>query len=121
MSTLPGDSGHTKTATITFGETTFMLSILPSHRVLISVNDSVFVSDWPDTSFSGTYYFSGDSLFLKTNSKEQRFFYSLSADTLGVTTFKATDPPGPVPVLTSTFLWGYSKNKFAGKFSKVSK
>ena len=117
----PGDSGLTKTSTLTFSEDSFSLSILPSHRVLTSVNDSVFVSDWPDTSFSGKYYFSGDTLSLETDADSQRFFYKLNVDTLSLSVSIIADSPGPVPVPLGTFLWGYSDTKIAGKFIKANK
>jgi hypothetical protein len=113
------DSGITKISTLTFCTNTFEVKILPPHRI-ISLQSPGFIAYSPDTSYSGVFKVSGDTLFLETDTTTEQFIYSLTGDTLRLQTAGKMENYGIISYPLFSFLWGHSWFKHGGIFHRIN-
>lgn len=113
------DSGITKTSTLTFDSYTFAVKILPPHRVFSFQPSIGYTTYSSDTSYTGVFQVSGDTLLLETDVTTERYIYSLTGDTLRLQTAGKMESDGMISYPLFNFLWDHSWFKHAGIFHRV--
>jgi len=118
-SEISANSGITRTTTLTLSSNIFSVKILPAHRVLSSQQGTIGSVYSSDTSYSGVFQVSGDTLILQSGNVTERFMFSFSGDTLRLQIALKKEREGILSTALRSFLWAHSWFKRAGDFISV--
>ena len=110
----------TKTSTLSFARNTFRITILPPHRVFVSLPDTSYTAPSPDTLYSGSWSVEGDTLRLFGGRFDQRYWIILCPDSVEIGVLAEADTSGYMTMRLTDFLWGHSRSKWAGMFRRVN-
>ncbi len=114
------DSVMYKTTTINFGRNSFEIKIIPTHRILTQSGDSIFVTDSPDTLYTGRYTAKDDTLqfYISGIEKPEIFHYRINGDSLRIEQPSYKDSSGFIIIEMSSFLWSNTALKHSGVFAR---
>ena len=116
----PGKKNFNTIAVECQARNTFRVTILPPHRVFVSLPDTSYTAPSPDTLYSGSWSVEGDTLRLFGGRFDQRYWIILYPDSVEIGVRAEADTNGSMSMRMTDFLWGHSRSKWAGMFRRVN-